>query len=189
MFVLGWQAVLYQNAKGASLYDAATGSEVWSYKGGASPIPSPAKGGGMVFLTGGEVTAVKPAAGEKAGKALWSAKLLAAEYASPVYHDGKLYGLTSRALICLDARNEGEELWRVNVGDQKFDGSPVIADGHLYAVTRAGRTYVADLAARGKIIARNDLEETIQATPAVANGCVYLRSDKYLYCIGPAKKE
>jgi outer membrane protein assembly factor BamB len=113
--------------------------------------------------------------------------LLAGEFASPVYHDGKLYGLTSRALICLDAKKDGEELWRVGV-DGKFDGSPVLAGGKLYAVTRKGRTYVFDLADKGKILARNEIEDTIQATPAIANGCIYLRSDKHLYCVGPRKK-
>lgn len=182
----GKAAVLYQGAGGASIYDAASGAELWSYKGSTSTIPSPAKGNGMVFLTGEEVTAVTPKAGEKTGKAIWTTKWAGNEYASPVYHDGKLYGLTAAALICMDAK-DGEELWRLRV-DGNFDGSPVIANGHLYAVTRKGRTYVVSLADKGKVVARNELDDTIQATPAIANGCVYLRSDKYLYCIGPQKK-
>jgi len=39
------------------------------------------------------------------------------------------------------------------------------------------------------VIARNDLEDNILATPAVANGCIYLRSDKYLYCVGPKREK
>ena len=27
----------------------------------------------------------------------------------------------------------------------------------------------------------------LQATPAIANGCIYLRSDKWLYCVGAKK--
>lgn len=178
----GKPAVLYQGANGATAYDARTGAAVWTYKGETTTIPSPVRGkDGVLFLTGGKVTAVRPSAAAKDDKPLWTAKLIEREYASPVYHEGKLYGLTKSALICLDAV-EGTELWRSKV-DGNFDGSPVIADGHLYAVTRSGRTYVADLAAKGKVVARNELDDTIQATPAFANGCLFLRSDKYLYCI------
>jgi hypothetical protein len=31
---------------------------------------------------------------------------------------------------------------------------------------------------------RHQIDDTIQATPAIANGCIDLRSDKYLYCVG-----
>jgi len=183
----GKAAVLYQNDKGAWAYDAKTGDELWGHKASTTTIPSPVKGDGVLFLTtGGDVIAVKPSPTEKDAKPLWSAKLLGGEYATPVYHDGRLYGVTAAAVICLDAK-KGEELWRLRV-DGKFDGSPVIANGHLYATNRKGRTYVVSLAGKGKVVARNEIDDTILATPAIANGCIYLRSDKYLYCVGAEKK-
>jgi outer membrane protein assembly factor BamB len=90
------------------------------------------------------------------------------------------------AVVCLDTK-KGEESWRLRV-DGPFESSPIVAGGHLYAVNRKGRTFVVSLGEKPQVVARNDLEDTIQATPSVANGCIYLRSDKYLYCIGPEKK-
>jgi hypothetical protein len=64
----------------------------------------------------------------------------------------------------------------------------VIADGRAYVVNDKGRTCVVSLDDKPAVLARNDLGDHFQATPAIANGCIYLRSDKWLYCIG-AKKE
>lgn len=181
----GKPAVLYQGSSGAKAYDPKTGKKLWQYKGGLSTIPSSAQGGGMVYLTGGEIKAVKVEAGKDDPKPAWSAKL-GGGFASPVYHDGKLYGLATAGVTCLNAKN-GEEVWKQRATGT-FDASPIVADGKLYAVTRKGQTYVIRLGDKPELLSKNDLEDTIQATPAVANGCIYLRSDKHLYCIGSAKK-
>jgi outer membrane protein assembly factor BamB len=83
------------------------------------------------------------------------------------------------AVTCYDMEGK-KELWKQRV-EGSFSGSPVIADGKLYAVNEKGRTFVLDISSESaKVIARNDLTGTIQATPAVANGAIFLRSDKWL---------
>ena len=42
--------------------------------------------------------------------------------------------------------------------------------------------------AAAKVLATNDLKDTILATPSIANGSIYLRSDKFLYRIVQSKK-
>jgi outer membrane protein assembly factor BamB len=116
---------------------------------------------------------------------VWEGPPLSGGFASPVFHRGRLYGITRAAVVCLSAK-DGTEVWRQRL-DGDFEGSPVIAGGKLYAVNNKGRAYVVELGDRPKVLARNDLDDKFQATPAVANGCLYLRSDKYLYCIGPKK--
>jgi hypothetical protein len=49
----------------------------------------------------------------------------------------------------------------------------------VVTVVKAGPTF--------EVLARNDLEETIVATPAVSDGEIFLRGDKHLYCIGPER--
>ena len=35
-----------------------------------------------------------------------------------------------------------------------------------------------------EVLSVNALEETILATPSIANGAIFLRSDQHLWCIG-----
>ena len=116
---------------------------------------------------------------------VWQAGKIASGFASPVYHEGRLYGLTDVTVNCAEVA-DGKEVWRQRI-DGPFWASPVIADGKLYAVSNKGRTTVVQLGDKPKVLAKNDLDDTINATPAIANGCIYLRSDKYLYCVGAKK--
>jgi outer membrane protein assembly factor BamB len=184
--VLDSGAVLFQNADEATALDPNTGKVRWRLKGGWSTIPSPTSGEGAVFLTGNAMLkAVRPKQGSEAPEELWEGGAVVGGYASPVYYKGRVYGLTAAAVVCLSAK-DGSEVWRQRV-DGPFDGSPVIANGKLYALNNKGRTSVFELGDKPALIAKNDLDDKFQATPAVANGCIYLRSDKYLYCVGSKK--
>jgi len=35
-----------------------------------------------------------------------------------------------------------------------------------------------------RLLARNELGEVVRATPAVADGRLYIRGERHLYCIG-----
>jgi hypothetical protein len=64
--------------------------------------------------------------------------------------------------------------------------SPVLADGRLYYVGRTGRAFVLPAAPRFEVLAVNDLGErgVFNASPAVAGGRLFIRSDRFLYCLG-----
>jgi hypothetical protein len=62
------------------------------------------------------------------------------------------------------------------------------ADGKIYLVNNEGTTFVVQTGKEPKVLAKNELKDTILATPAIADGAIYLRSDKYLYCIGGKDK-
>jgi hypothetical protein len=59
-----------------------------------------------------------------------------------------------------------------------------LADSKLYVVNEDGDTYVVKLAEQGQLLATNSLGEQVLATPAIADGAIFLRSDKHLFCIG-----
>jgi outer membrane protein assembly factor BamB len=180
----GRSTAVFVSPAGVLAVDPETGKERWTYHApGLTNIPSPCAGGGLVFVPAGEVLALKPRQDGSAPELVWKAGKIAGGFSSPVYHKGRLYGLAGVTVNCLDA-SDGKEIWRQRV-DGPFWGSPVIADGKLYVVSNKGRTSVVQLGDKPKLLARNDLDDTIHATPAIANGCIYLRSDKYLYCIGP----
>ncbi len=137
-----------------------------------------------MFVSGREFRALKPGADGTAPEVVWSSKKLAAAYASPVYHEGTLYVLVNVGLKGVNPKT-GEELWLLRL-DGPFAASPVIADGKAFIVNEKGRAFVLGLNndKAPEVLAANDLDETILATPTVANGAVYLRSDQHLWCFG-----
>ena len=65
--------------------------------------------------------------------------------------------------------------------------SPVIADGKLYYVSREGGTAVLAASPRFEVLGRNRFEgdrSLFNASPAVADDRLFIRSSRYLYCIG-----
>jgi outer membrane protein assembly factor BamB len=182
----GQKGAVFSTTKEATAYDVRTGKVLWTVdEDGLSSIPSPAQGGGLIFLPGTELRALKPGAPGSTPEVAWRTDKFPLGFPSPLYHKGRLYGLSQVAVVCLDAK-DGKELWRQRL-DGPFSASPLVADGKLYAVSNKGRTTVVELGDTPKVLAKNDLDDTILATPAIANGCIYLRSDKFLYCIAPKK--
>ena len=73
-------------------------------------------------------------------------------------------------------------------GGQDYS-SPVAADGKLYYVMRNGDTHVAKLGDQFELLATNHLGddgEVFNASPAISNGEIFLRSSSHLYCVSPS---
>ena len=71
-------------------------------------------------------------------------------------------------------------------GGREYYASVVAADGKLYAVSRNKGTLVISADAKLDVLATNKMDDTsvFNAGPAIQDGQIYLRSDKFLYCIG-----
>ena len=61
-----------------------------------------------------------------------------------------------------------------------------MADGKIFYTDRGGRTVVVAATPKFEKLGVNDLSDrsTFNATPAVAGGRLFLRSDRFLYCLG-----
>ncbi|MFN0020344.1 MAG: PQQ-binding-like beta-propeller repeat protein [Pirellulaceae bacterium] len=71
-------------------------------------------------------------------------------------------------------------------GGKEYYASVVAGDGKLYAVSRSKGTYVISADEKLDVLATNKMDDTsvFNAGPAIQDGQIYLRSDKFLYCIG-----
>ncbi len=79
----------------------------------------------------------------------------------------------------------GKKAWFETLPDTKFYASPLLIDGKVYACSEQGDVYVfAAEPTEYRLLAKNSLGGVIRATPAIANGCMYVRTEKMLYCIG-----
>ena len=121
----------------------------------------------------------------------WRRDGLAVGYASPLLKDGLLYVIdNSGDLHCLDA-DTGEQLWEFHLGTVGKP-SPVWADGKLYCMETTGNVWILKPSREGCEVLDHDQIESriprahieIHASPAVANGRVYLATMESIYCIG-----
>jgi outer membrane protein assembly factor BamB len=176
--------ILFQAGAELVAYDIATGKQRWSYAGeDLSTIPSPIVAKDLVLVPGKQTAALKPNENLGTPDVVWSStKVKANGYATPLFYGDRIYTLNGPILICADAAN-GKQLWDLRLKGP-IDASPVAADGRIYVVNEKGLTQVIQPGEQPDIVAENNLADDILATPAIANGAIYLRSDKMLYCIG-----
>jgi outer membrane protein assembly factor BamB len=67
-----------------------------------------------------------------------------------------------------------------------YYASPVAANGRVYVASDAGVVVVFEAQDTLQVLARNDLGEPILATPAVADGALYVRTTSHLYAFAAA---
>lgn len=164
-------------------YDPDTGKELWSVNCMMGEVgPSPAFGSGLVFAVNeyARLAAIRPGGG---AAIVWETDEYLPEVASPVAAEGLLYVATSYGVVaCYDAMN-GKKYWEHECG-AAFYASPAIADGKLYALDREGVMHIFRHDKEKQMLSEPQLGERTVASPAFAKGKIYLRGEKYLFCIG-----
>lgn len=186
--------VILQSIKGLVALRPYTGYEVWHFDGSAGSIPSTAVSGGTLYVPSGGIAALEPPAAGEAPRVLWqSGSKVAPATPSPLVEDGRVYCINgSGVLVCADAKS-GQVLWQlrlvVQLGEKPsravFTSSPVAANGYLYILNEDGVAMVVKGdEKKGEIVSSHELGETILATPAIADGGLFVRSDKHLWKIG-----
>ena len=142
-------------------------------------VPS-AKGGPIVGLRPGikgDVTEVKSAFH-------WNRRRYTPDVSAPLVHDGLVYTLTKvGGLICFDAKT-GKDVYTERAGEGKHRSSPSYADGKIFLISRVGVVTIVRPGRKFEVLARNDMQEDMNASPAFSGGRMYLRTFKALYAIG-----
>jgi len=115
---------------------------------------------------------------------LWS-KTGGSYVSSPVFHKGHLYWINDRGVGFVVDGKTGVEVTRKRIGGQFYSSMLLLGD-RLVAVSRFGGTHVFNAGTSLTAVGRNRLTDTsdFSGSPAVAGNRMYLRSDRFLYCIG-----
>ena len=193
----GQEIVIILGADHVTAHAAATGNELWRV-GNLNPeefrnyrsISSPVIEGNVViapYARGKSLTAVRSGGSGDvtSSHVLWTAET-AADVPSPVVYQNCVYVCGDRYEVsCLDLAS-GDVKWseRIPRSNYPFSASPIIAAGHLYCTREDGATLVFKLGEEPELVATNSLRENTYATPAFADGRIYLRTSDYLFCIG-----
>ena len=88
----------------------------------------------------------------------------------------------SGVLHCLDART-GEQHYKRPLHRHTHYASPVTCGGYIYFAARDGTVSVVQGGPTFKLLATNQLNETLCASPVLADGRIYLRTFEALYAI------
>ncbi len=172
-------------------FDVATGERLWSSEVlGEGKVPSVVIGGGMVFTAGGAGGKDSIQAFRLGGKGdlketnlVWAQRKGTPKIPSMLYAEPHLFAMSdSGVLSCLRA-DTGEPVWRERIGGN-FTASPVMAEGRLYLFSDEGVTTVIEAGPQFKVLAQNSLGEKVQASPAISQGRIFIRTAGSLYCIG-----
>lgn len=111
---------------------------------------------------------------------------------TPVLHQGTLYWIDDQGMFFSVAAKTGELIEKKRVpgivsGGRPVYASPVSIDGKLYVQTRLSGLFVLAGEPSLKILQQNQFksdDSVFNATPAVSNGQLFLRSYSHLYCVG-----
>jgi len=194
--------LLVQTAKRAELitsgnefvisYDPKTGKELWRHKGvDSNAIPSPVANDNLVFISAGFPAKIAMAItlggnGDLSDTVVWKYAKGTAYVPSPILYGDYLYLTSDRGVLtCIDAKT-GEvkyEGGRVPI-PASFTASPVAFDGKILLTSEDGDTFVVKAGPKHEILGTNSVGEPVYASPAVADGNIFIRGERNLYCIG-----
>jgi outer membrane protein assembly factor BamB len=165
------------------------GKLLWELAGASSiAIPTPISRFGMVYVSSGYVQdenrpvfAVRPG-----GTLAWSLPQGGSYNTSPLVYGDYYYTLFDRGFFtCHDART-GREIYgkvRIDPTAGAFTASPWAYNNRIFALSEDGVTYVIRPGQQFEVLGRNALDEMTLATPAIANGSLFLRTASRLYRI------
>jgi len=158
--------------------------------------PSIIAGDGVVYAFGGYRSSGSVAV-RTGGKndvtrshTVWSSRN-SSYVATPLLHEGHLYWVDDRGYAYCASAKTGESVYRVRLkgvasGGRPFYASPVLAAGKLYVTSRRSGVFVFAAKPEFEQIAQNKFSgdtTDFNATPAISNGQMFIRSDSHLYCI------
>ncbi len=170
------------------------GEKLWQADGVHRYVcPSVVSHGETLFAIGGGHTSLAVRGGGEGNvdktHSLWR-KTKGSNVGSPIYHNGHLYWFADGGgYLCCQNAETGETVFqqRMEPRPGRIWSSPVLADGRLYVVSHNNGTYVMAARPEFELLAHNvfdDDDSRTNASPAISDGQILLRTDRRLYCIG-----
>lgn len=187
------QLIFTSNSHGVAGIDAQTGSLLWKTPAAlpARVVSSPVISDRIIVATCGEggrgvrLAAVKPSGADTSDATeVYALERGVVSYVpTAVVHDGLLFLFHDQGTVSCLRGGTGEVLWSEKPAGRYY-GSPVCIDGRLYCITVDGDVVVLKAGPAYELLAVNALGEKSHATPAVADGRMYLRTFGHLVSIG-----
>jgi outer membrane protein assembly factor BamB len=109
---------------------------------------------------------------------------------APLMYQGVIYLMKEGGIVSSLDPASGQVLKQGRTPDalEEYYASPVAADGKVYVVSASGKVTVLKADPQWEILAMNDLDEEVWATPAIAGSNIYIRTRGALYAFGATAK-
>ena len=117
---------------------------------------------------------------------VWTYHRRVPQLPSPLLYEGVLYMVNDGGIVTSldpetgDVRAQG----RLKGAVDNYYASPVAADGKIFMASELGKVAVLRPGGELDVAVVNDLDDLIYATPAIADGRLYIRTRNTLYCFG-----
>jgi len=187
------EVVFVSEAHGMTGIDPVSGQTQWetdklfTIKSVASPVVA----GNLIFATAGKGGAGRESAavllgelpGARKPTVAWKLDRDLPYVCTPIAIGEYLYILSDAGVMTCVKAATGQQVWQEDL-DEPFYASPVSVNGRIYLITRRGEVIVLKAGPEYQLLCKSSLPEKTDATPAIANGRMYMRTLNHLICIG-----
>ena len=169
-------------------YDPRTGQELWRVRGTTDIVcPTAIVAGGLIYSMSGRngpILAIQPGGTGDVTQSnvVWKTTRGGPYVPTGVAYRNRLYVVNDGGVLACHNAGDGTRIWQQRLRGA-FTSSLVAGDGHLYAINERGTVYVVAADDQYKLLAENDLDERMLATPAVSHRELLLRTETHLWCI------
>ncbi len=199
----GRKQIILHGGEYVTGHDAATGAELWRWE--FSPVnrevwqrtvSSAATDGGRIYVGRARWRGLYCLAPTGTGRMTdsivkWKHEKHSTDACGPLVYRGRVYLLSGakRTLACLDQKT-GRLVWVTKLkASGEFRCSPTGADGKIYFMSMSGEVFVVEAGDTFKQLAKIELKErTCFSSISAAAGRLFVRTPRYVYCVGPASK-
>jgi outer membrane protein assembly factor BamB len=190
--------LLNTGADFVTAHDPQAGRELWRFEHwhekvrDSRVIPSLVSGAGLIFGSrhkNNALFALQPPESGNPARIVWEFDAAAPDCSTPCFYQDRLYVLDGmkhgKVVTCLDAKT-GRQFWQGKIGGRgPWRASLTAADGKLYGINETGEVVVLKAGDEAfEILFETKIDERpIQASIAIANRSLYIRTAENLYCI------
>lgn len=185
----GRRQLVLAGSKSIAAYEPRTGKQIWIVDSATDKfVATVAQADGVLLATGtspaSTVTAIRPDGTGNVTKShvLWTDAKGASYVPSPVGFGKRFLIVNDTGIATLYDAKTGKKSWSERLG-RHHDASPLWIDGKLFCLADDGTTYVLAAGDEFEVLAKNAIGEDCHATPAVADGRLYVRSARHLWCL------
>ena len=173
-------------------FDPVTGDPLWSCEGVLDyVVPCVVQHEGVIYVLGGRKNQSMAIRLGGRGEVtdthrLWSSNV-GANVTSPVYDQGHLYWASDRGVACCLNARTGETVYQERLKTrERVYASTILAGNHLLVTTRENGFFLLHRGPEYREVAHNRFaadDSLNNATPAAADGRLYHRTNRFLYCV------
>jgi outer membrane protein assembly factor BamB len=175
-------------------FDLRDGRRLWSaYSQGEGVVPSPVLVGNvLVTCSGFEKPTIRAVRLDGQGDVTsthiaWEQTKGVPSQSSVIYVEPHLYAVTEAGVVTIfEVSQNGAKPLAQGRAPGNYSASPVAADGRVYFLSEQGDTTVIEAGPNFKVLSTNKLGEKCQASPAISQGQIFIRTETNLFCIGKA---